>query len=297
MHAKDGFADGFETQTRLRDVVRGYLPLPKEVAQDIQAQLEENLGITATIDIQESATFIDNADQGNLPGIHLLGWGADYPDASNFLDYHFGPATGAKFGNPYPELVEAIRQAGQTSDEAERERLYGEANRLINENVPMIPVAHGGSATVWKATAQGAHSSPLGNETFRVVSVPNKDTFVWVQNAEPLSLYCADETDGESLRACEQIFDPLLSYKVGGVEVEPNLASALPTANNDLTEWTVKLRPGLKFSDGTPLRARDVVATYAVQWDTKHPLHVGNTGNFDYWTYLFTKFLNAPPEE
>ena len=40
-----------------------------------------------------------------------------------------------------------------------------------------------------------------------------------------------------------------------------------------------------------------MVATYAVQWDAKHPLHIGNKGNFDYWTYLFTKFLNAPPEK
>ena len=47
------------------------------------------------------------------------------------------------------------------------------------------------------------------------MNVPGQDTFVWMQNAEPLSLYCADETDGESLRACEQIFESLLSYKIG----------------------------------------------------------------------------------
>jgi ABC-type transport system substrate-binding protein len=53
----------------------------------------------------------------------------------------------------------------------------------------------------------------------------------------------------------------------------------------------------VKFSDDTPLTAKDVVATYAIQWDAAHPLHTGNTGNFDYWTYLFTAFLNAPPAE
>jgi ABC-type transport system substrate-binding protein len=117
-----------------------------------------------------------------------------------------------------------------------------------------------------------------------------------MQNAEPLSVYCADETDGESLRACEQIFDPLLSYRIGSTEVEPGLATEC-TANDDLTEWTCTLRSGVKFSDGTPLTAEDVVATYAVQWDAAHPLHVGNTGNFDYWTYLFTAFLNPPPAQ
>ncbi len=144
------------------------------------------------------------------------------------------------------------------------------------------------------ADVTGAHASPLGNEAFKVMEAPGKDVFVWVQNAEPLSLYCADETDGESLRACEQIFDPLLSYKIGSTEVEANIAE-LPTANADLTEWTVKLQEGVKFSDGTPLTAKDVVVSYAVQWDKNNALHKGNTGNFDYWTYLFTAFLEVPP--
>ena len=69
---------------------RGYLPDPNVVAQDIQAQLKANLNIDATIEVQESGTFIDNANAGELDGIYLLGWGADYPDVTNFLDFHFG---------------------------------------------------------------------------------------------------------------------------------------------------------------------------------------------------------------
>jgi ABC-type transport system substrate-binding protein len=158
----------------------------------------------------------------------------------------------------------------------------------------MVPVAHGGSATAFKAEVTGAHASPLGNESFKVVEVPGQDTFVWMQNAEPLSLYCADETDGETLRACEQIFESLLAYKVGGVEVEPSLAE-MPTANDDLTEWTVVLQDGVQFSDGTPVTAQDVVATYAVQWDKNHALHKGNSGNFDYYPGLFGPNLEEPP--
>jgi ABC-type transport system substrate-binding protein len=289
---------GVPTPIRLRlayrDVVRSYLPTPGRVAEEIQAQLRQ-IGIEVTIDQQESGTFLDNASKGNLE-MFLLGWNADYPDATNFLDSHFGEGANESFGKKWPDITGPLKEAASLADIEARKRLYAQANNAIKQHVPMVPVAHGGSATVWRANVEGAHSSPLGNETFRVVSVPGKDTFVWVQNAEPLSLYCADETDGETLRACEQIFDPLLSYKVGGVEVEPGLAQSYEP-NSDLTEWTIKLRPNVKFSDGTPLTARDVVVTYAVQWDAKHPLHTGNKGNFDYWTYLFTQFLNAPPPQ
>ena len=290
--AEAGFPNGFNIRLAYRNVVRGYLPAPDKVAEELQAQLAQ-IGITATIDQQESATFLDNASAGNLE-MFLLGWGADYPDATNFLDAHFGTGANDSFGTKWPDITSKLSQAASLSDQEERNALYGDANTAIKQHVPMVPVAHGGSAVVYKADVVGAHSSPLGNESFKVMSAPGRDTFVWIQNGEPPSLYCADETDGEALRACEQIFEPLLGYKVGSTEVELGLAASYES-NTDLTEWTIKLKPNAKFSDGTTVTARDVVATYAVQWDAKHPLHKGRAGNFDYWTYLFTAFLNPPP--
>jgi ABC-type transport system substrate-binding protein len=58
-----GYPDGFEVELAYRDVVRGYLPEPGLVAQDIQAQLAE-LGITVNITVMESGAFLDAADQG-----------------------------------------------------------------------------------------------------------------------------------------------------------------------------------------------------------------------------------------
>ena len=43
---------------------------------------------------------------------------------------------------------------------------------------------------------------------------------------------------------------------------EPSLAAEMPTANADATVWTVKLRDGVTFSDGSTFDAADVVATY-----------------------------------
>ena len=293
--AEAGYPDGFETVLNYRDVVRGYLPDPNVVAQDIQAQLQENLNITVNIEVMESGAFLDAADSGQLTGIHLLGWGADYPDQTNFLGYHFGEGASAQFGDKFEDVTSALAEGAQLASDDERAPHYEAANNAIKQHVPMIPVAHGGSALAFKATVEGAHASPLGNENFSVMGVPDQDTFVWMQNAEPISIYCADETDGESLRACEQVTEALLAYEVGGTAVQPALAESYES-NEDLTEWTFNLRQGVTFHDGSTLDANDVVTSLVVQWDAAHPLHTGNTGAFSYWSGLFGPFLNAPPQ-
>ncbi len=108
-----------------------YVPNVSGVVQDIQAQLKANLNIDAKIDVQESGTFIDNSNAGKLPGLFILGWGADFPDQTNFMDYHFGLGTGKKFGTPYQDLVDVITKAGQSSDNAARQAGYDQANTLL----------------------------------------------------------------------------------------------------------------------------------------------------------------------
>jgi ABC-type transport system substrate-binding protein len=277
-----------------RAAVRGYLPDPPQIATAIKAQLKDNLGINVELDLQESGAFLDANAAGTLPGLWLLGWGADYPDPTNFLDYHFGSGSGKKFGKPFDDIVAALNKGAQSADDATRKAAYAEANNLIKQHVPAVIVAHGGSGTVFKADVTGAHSSPLSNEIFSVMKAGDRDTLVWMQNAEPLSLYCGDETDGETLRACEATNESLYAYKVGGTDVEPALATECkPSA--DLMTWTCTLRDGVTFHDGAAFDANDVVASYAAQWDTKNKNHVGRSGAFEYFPGLFGGFHNPPP--
>jgi ABC-type dipeptide transport system, periplasmic component len=287
--AEAGYPNGFDITLSYRDVVRGYLPRPGQVAQDIQAQLAE-VGIRVKIKVMESGAFLDSVAAGNEP-MYLLGWLADYPDATNFYDYHFANEANLQFGKLFPDLVEEIRAAARLSDPAARQKHYDKVNELIKQHVPMVPLAHGVAAAAFKATVKGAHASPLNNERFSVMD-PGKDELVWMQNAEPIALWCADETDGETFRACIQVYEPLLDYKVGGVEVVPALAERYE-ANADLTVWTFYLRKGVKFHNGAELDANDVVATFKAQWDAKDPNHKGRTGTFEYFSAFFGSFLNA----
>jgi len=287
--AEAGFPDGFQTKIFYRDVFRGYLPEPGLVAVEFQTQLKENLGIEAEVVVMESGEFIAESTAGNLDGFYLLGWGADYPHITNFLDFHFS-ATNPQFGNPHPEIYEVLEKASQIADPTEAAALYEQANNAIRELVPMAPIAHGASAQAALANVK-THARPFGGIIGALVD-PGKDTFVYMQNAEPISLYCGDETDGETLLACEQVVESLLAYAIDSGDIVPALATSCD-ANENVTVWTCHLREGVKFHDGSDFDANDVVMSWSVGLDASNPYHVGNTGAFEYFSYLWDGLMNA----
>jgi len=288
--ADAGYPDGFSTTIYYRDVFRGYLPEPGLVAVEFQAQLMDNLNIDAEVVVMESGEFIDESTNARLDGFYLLGWGADYPHATNFLDYHFGRSN-PQFGTPHEAIWGLLEEAAQIADPADAVELYEGANAALKELVPMVPIAHGASASAALVTVENAHFRPFGAPLFHRTD-PGKDTFVWMQNAEPISLFCADETDGESLAACQQVIEPLLGYAIDSGAIEPRLATAC-VGNADATVWTCSLRADVKFHDGSDFDANDVVASWALGIDEGNPLHVGNTGVFDYYSYLFDALIPA----
>jgi ABC-type transport system substrate-binding protein len=291
MLADAGYPDGFETSIFYRDVFRVYLPEPALVAVELQTQLRDNLGIEAEVVVMESGQFIADSTAGILDGFYLLGWGADYPHVTNFLDFHFGEAN-PQFGTAHPEVYEALVEASQIADPATSAPLYETANNAIRELVPMVPIAHGAAADAALASLGNAYVPPFGAIDLSLLD-PGKDTMVFMQNAEPISLYCADETDGESLNACEQVMEALYRYKTDSGDVEPALATGCE-ANDDATVWTCTLREGVLFHDGSSFDANDVVASWAAGIDASNPYHVGNTGAWEYYTYLWDQLMNVP---
>ena len=237
--AEAGYPDGFETTIYYRDVFRGYLPEPGLVAVEFQTQLRENLGIEANVEVMESGAFIDESTNGRLDGFYLLGWGADYPHVTNFLDFHFS-SENPQFGDPHPEIYEKLKEASTIADPVTAEPLYVEANNAIRELVPMVPIANGAAAEAARADLGGAYAPPFGATQFALLD-PGKDTLVFMQNAEPISLYCTDETDGESLRPCRQVVETLLQYETDSGNTIPSLATEC-TGNDDSTVWTCTLR-------------------------------------------------------
>jgi len=288
-------ADGirFSTSIYYRDVFRGYLPEPSLVAVEFQTQLRDNLGIDAEVVVMESGAFIEAAYGQELDGPYLLGWGADYPHVTNFLDFHFGRSQ-TQMGEPYPEIYTILEEAAQIGDPVEAEPLYAAANNAIRDLVPMVPIANGASASAALVTVENAHFRPFGAPLFNRVD-PGKDTFVYMQNAEPISLFCADETDGESLAPCQQVVEPLLGYRIDSGNTEPRLATSCEP-NADSTVWTCHLREGVVFHDGSTFDANDVIVSLAAGIDAANEYHTGNSGAFNYFGSLWGAIMNAPAE-
>jgi peptide/nickel transport system substrate-binding protein len=71
--------------------------------------------------------------------------------------------------------------------------------------------------------------------------------------------------DQESWLAMYDTYLPLLTYKhangAEGAEVVPALAESLPKISNGGKTYTLTLRKGLKYSDGTPVEASDFTST------------------------------------
>ena len=286
--AQTEFGDGFETVIYYAVAERTYLPSPEGIATEIQAQLAENLNISARIEVLTPGQLNEAIANGALDGIYLLGWSGDYPHISNFLDTHFAE-TSRQFGDPHPEIYEPLREASQLGDPAAA-ALYEQANNAIRELIPMIPIARSAAAFAAVTDIQGASAPPWGSVMFNHWD-NGADTLVFVQSNEPASLYCADETDDESLRACAQVVEPLYSYTPEG-EVQPQLAEEC-VPNEDLSVWTCSLRRGVLFHDGSTLDANDVVASFTAGLDASSPLHTGNSGEFAYYEYLWKGLINA----
>lgn len=78
---------------------------------------------------------------------------------------------------------------------------------------------------------------------------------------------------GYAEEGAAKLYDGLVEHQAN-LGLRPALATDLPTPAPDGLSWTVSLRSGVTFTDGSPLEAQDVVATYRALLDParKSPL-------------------------
>jgi peptide/nickel transport system substrate-binding protein len=110
-------------------------------------------------------------------------------------------------------------------------------------------------------------------------------TLIFARGADSLSLDAINVTDGESTRVTHNIFETLFKYDEN-LELQPGLATEYDLGEDELT-WTLKLREGVKFHDGTDFNADAVVYNFERWMDPDHPEH---HGEFTYYSFLYGGF-------
>jgi peptide/nickel transport system substrate-binding protein len=125
----------------------------------------------------------------------------------------------------------------------------------------LVAVAVGVIAIVVIVILATGSSGDDGKQAASTASAGGGGTLVTAALAspDPLDPHLNAPTYARAVRL--NVYDPLLRYKPGGVDLEPALATKWEASPDGLT-YTFTLRKGVVFQDGKPMDSSDVQASY-----------------------------------
>lgn len=137
--AEAGYEDGFDVELWVDDS-RAW----RDAAEIIQAQLAP-IGINVEIESMESGVHRERLTEGEAP-MFISSWGTVTGDADYGLYPVFHSDSHGVSGNrtfyENEEVDQLLEEARQESDEAAREKLYHEAQQIIVDEAPIVPLYH-----------------------------------------------------------------------------------------------------------------------------------------------------------
>ncbi|MBI2755794.1 MAG: peptide ABC transporter substrate-binding protein [Chloroflexi bacterium] len=124
-------------------------------AEFIQAQLKQNLNVNIVLTPQESKAYQADFKAKNFD-MTFGGWGADYPDPQNWYGTLFTCKGGNnKYNYCNPSLDQLVARADQTTDQDLRSELYSQAQNIVLNDLPVVPIFVRGRMVVVKPYIQG----------------------------------------------------------------------------------------------------------------------------------------------
>ena len=141
--AEAGFANGFETDLWAMPVQRPYNPNAKRMAEMIQEDWSK-LGVKAKIVSYEWGEYLKRSMAAEHSTL-LLGWTGDNGDPDNFLAVLLGCDAMESSNRArwcYKPFNDLIVKAKLVSNQAERTKLYEQAQVIFKEQAPWVTIAH-----------------------------------------------------------------------------------------------------------------------------------------------------------
>lgn len=128
----------------------------------VAATLERELGITVNVETMPFGDYNERLST-DPPQIFSIDWIADYPHPNDFLGLLLETGSASNTGRwsdpAYDAMLEA---AASTSDPVEQAAAYAAAQRMIQEQAPVIPLRYGETWALSREGLQGAVQSGLG---------------------------------------------------------------------------------------------------------------------------------------
>jgi peptide/nickel transport system substrate-binding protein len=155
-------------------VSRPYFPNPKEIAEAVAADWAK-AGITVKLQTVDWSVYLDKRKKGELP-LYMLGWTGDNGDPDNFVCYFFcmdakdTPITREGFLAD-KEISDMLKKAATLTNQAERAKLYQQAEKLIFDRVLRIFIANNQPPLAFSKKVSGYVVNPTSTEYFNTVSV------------------------------------------------------------------------------------------------------------------------------
>lgn len=133
------------------------------IAQAVQQQLKQNLGITFKPRKLEWGTYLTEYNKKQMPAYHMR-WAADYLDPENFLSIllaSYGNENKSNYNNPaYDKLCS---EADSILDENRRMELYAQAEDIVLQDAPFIPIYFQKDIELISPRVSGLRESAFGH--------------------------------------------------------------------------------------------------------------------------------------
>lgn len=133
----------------------------QRIAIAVSSMWKKNLGVEVRLQKQEWKTLLDAKRTGDYDVVRY-GWIADYDDAISFLNnFRTGDAQNTtKYSNPVYDDI--LVKASQADSSEKRRKYYQQAENILAEDVPVIPVFHAVRVNLVKPYIGGYHPDALG---------------------------------------------------------------------------------------------------------------------------------------
>jgi len=142
-----------------------------QMAEFVQAQWKQNLGITVPLRNMEFRTFLVARANLEYKGIARAGWIGDYMDPYTFLDI-FSTITGNNDSGWWdPAYARMLEDANRTLDPAKRYELLAKAEAYLLDVQPVIPLLTRATDWMKKPYVKGMYPNPATMHAWKFVYI------------------------------------------------------------------------------------------------------------------------------